>query len=205
MSAVTKLYTFFLLTFQSTFHISDTAVSVLFSFIAMFMKLIAENYNLNQLLPLVLELPQTVIAARKILSGDRDNFSKYTCCPSCYSIYQWNNSSENTNLICSHIKHPNHTQRHHRKSCGTALMKLIKLPSQRLTHYPRLVYCYKSITESLQELLMRPNFISHCEIWRKMLQQPGMYRDVYDGQLWKDFLEPDGGPFYLCHIITPSA
>ena len=22
-----------------------------------------------------------------------------------------------------------------------------------------------------------------------------MYRDVYDGQLWKDFLEPDGEPF----------
>lgn len=194
---VVKLYIFFLFTFQATFRISDAALSVLLSFIAIFLKLLAEKYKAAELLQLSLVLPCTVTAARKIVNSNRDNFSKYACCPSCSSVYSWKNCTENASILekCTYIKYPDHTQQHYRKPCGTALMKLIKTPGRNLIYHPRLVYCYKSITESLQELLLHPDFTSNCEKWRTAPKRQNVYQDVFDGQVWNDFLEPDGQPF----------
>lgn len=51
---------------------------------------------------------------------------------------------------------------------------------------------YRSITESLQELLRNPGFSLKCEAWRKRSTKEGYYCDVYDGQIWKDFQNLDG-------------
>ena len=61
--------------------------------------------------------------------------------------------------------------------------------------YPKRIYCYKSIIESLQELLCQPDFSVKCEAWRTRCYQDGVYNDVYDGQVWKDFQAPNNMPF----------
>ena len=96
---------------------------------------------------------------------------------------------------CSFIRFPSHTQRHHRKPCGTPLLKKVKTKSRGISLYPKLVYCYKSVTDSLQEMLKRPDFLDKCEFWRTQQRDQDTLTDVYDGKIWKEFLQPGGIPF----------
>lgn len=69
-----KLYVFFLLTFQSTFRISDAAISVLLAFLSTFFGIVARNYNVDPTLKLLFEqIPNSIKAARKLVDGNRDN------------------------------------------------------------------------------------------------------------------------------------
>ena len=43
-------------------------------------------------------------------------------------------------------------------------------------------------------MLQCPNFITKCESWR-FRSTSSVLRDVYDGQIWKDFMHYDGQPF----------
>ena len=74
-------------------------------------------------------------------------------------------------------------------------MKMVKSSNGRLLLYPKLIYTYKSIIESLQELLRIPGFSPKCEAWRNRSRREQYYCDVYDGQIWKDFQSPGGVPF----------
>ena len=57
------------------------------------------------------------------------------------------------------------------------------------------MYCYKSVIDSLQEMLLRPDFFISCEEWRKRKVKPDLFCDVFDGMVWKDFQTVDGKPF----------
>ena len=74
-------------------------------------------------------------------------------------------------------------------------MKLMKTACQTSFYYPRLLYCYKPVIQSIQELLLHPTFQSHCELWRDRCTTSNKLHDVYDGQVWKDFLEYEGKSF----------
>ena len=45
---------------------------------------------------------------------------------------------------------------------------------------------------SLQSFLNRSECYSQCEQWRSREQKDGIYSDVYDGNIWKNF---NGSPF----------
>ena len=59
-------------------------------------------------------------------------------------------------------------------------MKSIRSATGKVLVRPYLIYCYKSIVESLQALLMHPNFYNDCESWRSKVFHSGYYNDVYD-------------------------
>lgn len=44
-------------------------------------------------------------------------------------------------------------------------------------------------------MLKRPDFYRKCEEWRTIEQPPGTYSDIYDADIWKEFLIHDGVPF----------
>ena len=46
----------------------------------------------------------------------------------------------------------------------------------------------KSILAGMQ----RPNFVTKCEACRKRIISTETLNDVYDGQVWKDFMDPNG-------------
>lgn len=50
-----------------------------------------------------------------------------------------------------HVATQNFQTTHNHGVAGDQLMKPIKTPKQTKLYYPRLVYCYKSFIESLQE------------------------------------------------------
>ena len=96
---------------------------------------------------------------------------------------------------CSFVQFPNHPQERYRVPCGTLLMKTVKTSGNKLKLVPHLVYCYRSIIQSLQEMILRPRFVEHCEVWRKRNVPPGMLNDVYDGKVWEKFMVYEGTPF----------
>lgn len=171
-------------------------MSVLLTFMLTFLKIVFKHHHAEHILPLCEELPHSTASARNILGNRKQSFHKYACYPTCFSLYPWENpkSSEIINSTCNFIKFPNHPQMQHRKACSTPLVKAIKTTGQPI-YYPHLFYCYKPIIESLQDLLMRKDFISNCEVWRTRSVQDGVYQDIYDGKMWQGFLAPNGKPF----------
>ena len=113
----------------------------------------------------------------------------------CYSVYpvtECVTEDGKESKKCSYVEFPNHPHVSKRKECGAILLKKVKALSGNVSFQPNLVYCYKSLIDSLQEMLYRPNFLDMCEEWRS---PPGMYNDIYDGKMWKDFQEVNGQPF----------
>lgn len=157
--------------FQTLFQLSDKAMTVLFSFFSIFRTLcrsfpgFAESFVSNA--------PHNIHAARKVLGDGRDCFQKYICCPTWHAIYPWTDcvvrlpNVQVESKKCSYIQFPNHPQLHHRNACGTTLMKSIKSPTGKVSLYPRLVYCYWSIIQSLQELLKRHFFLQSVKLGEK--------------------------------------
>ncbi len=100
-------------------------------------------------------------------------------------------------LVCSFVWFPNHPYYQKRLSCGTPLLKTVELASQKRILYPYLAYCYISIQESLEKLLLEPSFFEKCEQWRSRAVPEENLKDVYDGNVWKEFQSWNGKPF-LC-------
>ena len=181
--------------FQSTFHISDAAMNVLFIFLSMFLVLLAKKVDSNALELFAAKLPHSVKSAKSQFTKSYEDFEKYSCCQNCSSIYKPNTSLVNDSR-CSHVEFPNHPMTTFRQPCNTPLMKAVKSVSPHRTVYrPKLVYCYKSVTKYLQELIMRPGFIEKCELWRSYSKEPGKFKDIYDGEIWADFMEYEGKAF----------
>ena len=68
-------------------------------------------------------------------------------------------------------------------------MKKVKI-GRHYKFVPRKIYVYNSLLSSSERLIAKPNFLHQCEQWRKHSKNvpDGWLTDVYDGQLWKDWL-----------------
>ena len=66
-------------------------------------------------------------------------------------------------------------------------MKTVHLRSGQSILYPLKIYCYNGLKSTLQTLLMRPSFLDSCDLWRSRPVN-NFVSDIYDGQVWKDFL-----------------
>ena len=179
---------------------SDVGITALLSFLAGFLLMLAQTLRLQQLEVFVKQLPKTVPIARRILGQTKDNFRKYACCPSCCEIYLLDRckvSGSEDSPKCTYIQFPEHPQEWRRKKCGADLMKRVKTSAGTTVFKARKVYCYNSVISSLQELLSRPDFFEKCEQWRSREHQhsPSVLCDVYDGEVWNQFMCVDNVPF----------
>ena len=193
----------FLFSWQSLFKVSDVGLDILIKFFAMFIALLVKVLSLPMpfLRPFIDQLPHGIGAAKKFLGYHKDDFTKYAVCPSCHSIYNVDDckvmlpNKSIISAVCDHIEFPNHPHKSRRKSCHALLMKSVRTSSGSTVLYPRLLYCYKSVAQSLQNLLMRPGFIELCEKWRCWKQSKDVLADVYDGKVWQEFQIINGMPF----------
>ena len=74
-------------------------------------------------------------------------------------------------------------------------MKQVRLSNGKQLLYPKLVYCYHGIQNSLKSLLLHPGFIEKCEQWRYRHQVSNTYADVFDGKIWSEFMAVEDRPF----------
>ena len=145
-NALLKLYTFFLLMFQSLFWLSDTALNVFLVFF--FSTLGSTVATIPQ--AFVSNLPRHVRSARIIAGSTRNSLQQFVCCPACHSIYKPDDcimqlsSGEIVSQKCTFRMFPSHPQLQHRGKCNNLLMKRLKLSSGKVSLQPRLVYSYKN-------------------------------------------------------------
>ena len=139
---------------------------------------------------------------KKYFGLHRDCFQKFVVCPKCNSLYNYDSAYETVggrklSRKCSFVEFPNHRHRAHRKSCSEVLLKEVKLQDGTLKLYPKKVYCYNSIIETLKLFLQRPGFTSRCELWRarERTSIANLLSDVIHGTVWRDFKGPDGSRF----------
>lgn len=59
-----------------------------------------------------------------------------------------------------------------------------------------MTYCYIGLELPLEKLLQRDQTYSFCEQWRNRKVRIEELGDIYDGQIWKNFVDHDGAPYF---------
>ena len=193
----------FLLLWQSMFRVADRAIVVLIKFFKLFLYIIGRVLKAQLLLNFVKIIPESLYMVEKNLGLQKDSFTKYAVCPKCKTLYNFDDcirqrpNGETVSAKCSHIDFPLHPQRARRRPCGTVLMKTTRSRNGKPFLYPKQVYCFKKLSDSLQDLINKPGFMENCEKWRSRSTQlpENVLGDCYEGRVWKEFQFVDGEPF----------
>lgn len=183
----------------SAFNVSTAALTALLHFLG---KLF---YACSVLCPVLVPLkdlfPKTTYLFNKATFNKHTHFEKYVVCPKCHKLYifgecvQKDRRGKETSKVCDYVEFADHRYKTKREKCGTTLLKEVTLQNGKVKLYPRKLYCFKSVSESLAFMIQRPGFLERCEHWRKRSCMPGVYRDVYDGRVWRKFMHFEGRPF----------
>lgn len=183
----------FVCLWQSVFKISDTALEIFLKFLSSLVKVLSGSTS-SVITSLASMLPSSIYLLRKQSKHENcEKFIEYVVCPSCFCLYKMENcltveSGEQVPKLCSYIKYPNHPLLAYRKPCDTPLLKKIRLFNGKVEYRPRYAYAYQPLKASLQLLLNRPGFADKLEWWRNRNSLDNKLSDVYDGNIWKEFL-----------------
>ena len=91
-----------------------------------------------------------------------------------------------------HIRYPNHKQARLRAPCGAKLLKSVFIQGIAVLR-PNKVFAVQLPSEALQRFFTRNSFVETLEenLSSWAVQDEGILRDMYDGQVWKFFQEKD--------------
>jgi len=138
--------------------------------------------------------------SKKYFGFSDDKFSKYVICQKCGSLYEFSEYFEKTSTgshpkVYKHIAFRNHPHLCRRQPCGHVLVKEVII-KQGSNYYPHKTYCYCSNIQSLSDILLRKTSLDQCELQKSCQIPDGILCDIYDGRVWKEFLDSDGTSFF---------
>ena len=188
-----KIFFTYLIIWQFAFKISNSALTALIRLLKQLIWYLGEILQLQQLNSMSDGIPLSLKNIRQLLSFHKDDFVTYVVCPSCDSLYEFDDCVERSitgrheeSKYCRHVKFPNHTVASKRSPCNTRLLQKVKCKSgYKLS--PIKVYPHKHLKTSIEQLVKRKGFIENCEKWRDRLVPAGYLTDIYDGAVWKRF------------------
>lgn len=154
------------------FHLSRVACNaVLWAF-----ALVISSLSPSLAVPFV-----TLKSANHALGLDDLPVSILPVCPQCKEVFPASESTPDTCLKCATVLFKENTT-----SRGT----------RRGSRVPIVKYPTMSITSQLEAMLAVPGVEESLDGWRAKERQPGVYQDIFDGQVTKNLLGPDGKPFF---------
>ena len=133
-------------------------MNVLFMFIATFLSLLVKNFTLANLVILCSYFHRTTLLLKFNWKYWWLLFKIWRC-PKCYSIYSLDSCKITlpdktlNSKQCSYVKFPNHPHIHYHKDCDTLLLNKLKTSTGTIRLYPRQMFCYKSLEDSLKDLV----------------------------------------------------
>lgn len=188
----------FILLWASHYGVSSNAVGHLIQYIHHFFASLSPFVIAN----ILAYFPSSLYMLRKHFGLQKDRFIKFTICPACNSLYKYENSytfdqasKVCRSKTCSHVEFPKHPHPSRRKPCGHLLLKEVVLSNGKRKLYPKKVYCYRNLKDSLQEIMGREGMFKLCEEWRQRNVPEQHLGDIYDGRVWKEFYEYHEKPF----------
>ena len=113
----------------------------------------------------------------------------------CLTLVTTLNELEDSRIVAKCCTHKAFKKGKGARECGARLAKRVVRSNRKECFYPFKVYCFNSVISQLETLLKRPNFADKCEHWRQREVTNGLISDIYDGQVWKDFLSFKGQDF----------
>lgn len=181
----------FLLQLQARYFIPNAAVDVLVKFLSVFLSVLGRYSQF--LANMACTFPKSLHELQR-KQGLLQDFQKFVVCHRCNSIYNFSEciervGSQTHSRKCNSPRYPND-----RRKCETLLLKNVQLGNGQNVLRPYKLYCYNSLFSSLQNLLKLQSFVELVEHWRTR-DSNGALMDVYDGQVWKDFMIINGIPF----------
>ena len=191
------LLAFFLL-LQARFHLTDRVLNIIFRFLKTFFTVLgsvsAPCAAIRTKLPMTFYMAQK--SYTKVQKGQ--NFHKYPVCKRCGTIWKYDDCIEGYGAhkkakLCSHI--PPLSRGRRRRECNGVLLKTVELATNRKIFYPLMTYCYIDLRTSLEHLLLDADFTLKCAHWKSRISSDGSLEDVYDGRVWKQFLQYHDRPF----------
>ena len=136
---------------------------------------------------------------KRLCKISTDTFLKLVVCPSCHIVYKIEDCIEFDTAgrkSSPKVLFPNHPYSSRRKPCNENLLAEVSLCNGEKQYYPRKVYCYASVVESLKSILERDGILQSCEHWRGRSVIDGIMGDVYDGRVWQEFVDYNGSLFF---------
>ena len=185
------------------FKVADRALLILLKFFKLFLRAVGRMMKADILVNFANIIPETLYMIERKLNLQKDSFTKYAVCPKCKTLYTFEEcihkrpSGEAVSAKCSNVEFPLHPHEARRQPCGTILMKTMRSRAGKSFLYPKEVYCFRHLTDSLQDLINKPGFLEHCEKWRSRSTQlpDNVLGDCFEGRVWKEFQLVDGEPF----------
>ena len=181
----------FLLLWQAMFKVAGRAIVLLSKFLKLFLSGISKMMQAEVLINFAKIIPETLYMIRKNLGLQKDSFIKNAVCLKCKTLYNFDEcvcqrpNGEVVSAKCSHVSYPRHPHQARRRPCGSVLMKVMRSRAGKTFLYPRQVYCFKKVTDSLQDLINKPNFMENCEKWRNCSTQlsNNVLGDCFEGRV----------------------
>ena len=181
---------------QLTYHISLGALTALLLLITTFTDMLTHHQEDEDMFDESSDFITSYTLHDQLGIGDQhDNhfFTTYSWCNKCSSIY---NDSQviipNTRFthICRHVAFPGHPQERFRQPCNTALGSFVKKNGSTI-YKPLRPYHYKPLLTQLSAMFKRPHFTDQIEHWRTRAKIDDHWSDVYDGDVWKRYSQPN--------------
>ena len=126
-----RVFSLFVVLWQSVFKVSNVAVTVLLRFLSLFLHYLANITELESLKVLTDIFPNTLLKAQRVARVNRDDFKKYVCCQKCFAIYNMEDcfdtiGKQRIPRLCCSARFPRHPWTSMRGVCGSTLLKAIK-------------------------------------------------------------------------------
>ncbi|CAH3172372.1 unnamed protein product, partial [Porites lobata] len=173
---------YFVLVWQYKHYISDNGIEQLLRFMRQLLFCIGQIVKEHSDFCLVLaaNLPTTLYSARKFLNIDRDNFVQYVVCPKCTKLYHKddiviNDGGRTVARTCENVPFPRSKRP---RTCGSQLSHKVVLKNGNVKFYALKTYCYKSVIDSLEDLLKRPGVEEQCVKWKRRTISDDLYADI---------------------------
>ena len=173
------------------FKVAGRAIVLLSKFLKLFLSGISKMMQAEVLINFAKIIPETLYMIRKNLGLQKDSFIKNAVCLKCKTLYNFDEcvcqrpNGEVVSAKCSHVSYPRHPYQARRRPCGSVLMKTMRSRAGKTFLYPKQVYCFTKVTDSLQDLINEPNFMENCEKWRNCSTQlpNNVLGDCFEGRV----------------------
>ena len=196
----------FLLLWQAMFKVADRAIVLLLKFFKLFLSGIGKMMQAEVLITLPRSSQKHCSWFEKILAFRRTVLLKMQFALSVkLSIILMNVFAKGQMVrlyqqnAVMWVIHATHTEPE-RRPCGSILMKAMRSRAGKTFLYPKQVYCFKNVTDSLEDLINKTNFMENCEKWRNSSTQlpDNVLGDCFEGRVWKELQYVDGA--LSCYI-----
>jgi len=112
--------------------VSNAAITNLLHFLRRFVAVVGQAFLCNPIQEMGNAIPVTLQSLHHLLSLQNEDFVKYVVCPSCDSIYEFNDcvevgrNGQKESKLCQHVRFPNHPHESRRKPCKAVLLKKVR-------------------------------------------------------------------------------